>query len=284
VTQHDVPPDVRKRLAARLKELRPSGMTQQEAVALLLALQTGNNWSVSRLSKIETNEGRVLPDEIDELFAVYNVDDRVELDKLKRWARVAKAKGVWTQRRPGLPDNLNEFARAETRASKQRIWEPLLVPAQCQTPRFAAALITAMEPDLTSDEVATRVEARMARQNVEQELVVILDEDVLQRRIEPIEVWVEQLRHLTDMVGAGRLVLRVIPRSAGPHPGHAGWFVLLSFADPEYQDRGYTDGPGGSLYLEDAEDVQRCSLTFDTLFEMALPEDETVKLILDLID
>lgn len=282
MAQHDVPPDVRKRLAARVKQLRPADMTQPNAVALLQALNTGNSWSVSKLSKIENNQARVLPDELDELFAVYRIDDLGELAKLKRWARAAKR--GWTQRRPGLPENLTEFAAAEMHADRQCIWEPLLLPAQCQTAGFAEALIKAMEPTLTPDEVATRVHARMARQNAEQELVVVLDEDVLRRKVAPAEVWIGQLRHLIDMVHSGRLDLRVIPRSVGIHPGHAGWFALLSFANPDFPDRGYTDGRGGSLYLEDPDDVAGCSQTFDTLYNLALPGDETISLIDDIIE
>lgn len=285
MAQHnDVPPDVRKRLAACVKALRPVDMTQPNAVALLKDLGTGNNWSVTKLSKIETNQARVLPDELDELFAVYGIDDPDQLAKLKRWARAAKSKRRWTQRRPGLPENLTEFAAAETHANRQCIWEPLLIPAQCQTGSFAEALIKAMEPDLTPDEVATRVQARMARQHAEQELVVVLDEDVLRRAVTPAEAWIGQLQHLIDMVRSGRLTLRVIPRSVGIHPGHAGWFALLSFANPDFPDRGYTDGRGGSLYLEDPDDVAGCSRTFDTLYKLALPEDETINLIRDLIE
>lgn len=52
---------------------------------------------------------------------------------------------------------------------------------------------------------------------------------------------------------------------------------------PDDADFAYIDGPGGNLYLEDADDVRGCTLTFGHLRGIALNPAESVMLINRLI-
>ncbi|NUT49718.1 MAG: XRE family transcriptional regulator [Saccharothrix sp.] len=231
---------------------------------------------------------RIQPDVVEDLLAVYGHDDPEELVKLKLWARVARDKGYWQKGRRGLPDNMADFGEYEERAAVQRVWEPLLVPGLCQTERYARAVITGIEPSIEHDELERRVAARMARQAVltredPQELWVLLDERVLRARIGSIPVRVEQLRRLVELASWSNVTLRVVGAAAGAHPGLSGWFTIFGFHE-DTPDIGYTDGPGGSLYLADSEDVRRRTLTFGHLLGIALTPADSIALISEVID
>jgi hypothetical protein len=74
------------------------------------------------------------------------------------------------------------------------------------------------------------------------------------------------------------VTLQVVGADAGAHPGLSGWFSIFEFPD-DTADIGYTDGPGGSLYLEDSEDVRRCTLMFGHLLGIALTPADSITLI-----
>lgn len=283
-----IPTNVRKKLAARLKELRGDNR-QEDVVRALLDSSEGSRWSVTKLSRIENNQARVQPDEVEDMLGVYGHEDPEELAKLKQWAKAARQKGRWQQRRRDLPENLMDFVEYEDRADVQRVWEPLLVPALCQTPEYASTVITGLDPSVDQEELLRRIEARMARQVVltredPQELWVLLDERVLTQRLGSASVRTRQLRRLVEMAGWTNVTLQVVAEDMAPHPGLSGWFSLLEFPNPDDADIGYTDGPGGSLYLEDDDDVRRCTLTFGHLLGIALTPTESIKMINSLIE
>jgi hypothetical protein len=287
VATDNIPPNVRKRLAARIKELR-ADRRQEDVVRALLAVPGSGKWSVTKLSRMENDQARIQPDVVEDLLAIYEHDDPEELARLKLWARAARDKGYWQKGRRGLPDNMTDFGEYEERATVQRVWEPLLVPGLCQSEGYARAVITGIEPSIERDELDRRVATRMARQAVltredPQELWVLLDERVLRARIGSIGVRVEQLHRLVQLASWTNVTLRVVGADAGAHPGLSGWFSIFEFSD-DTADIGYTDGPGGSLYLEDVEDVRRCTLIFGHLLGIALTPADSITLISEVID
>jgi hypothetical protein len=286
VATENIPPNVRKRLAARLKELR-GDRRQEDVVRALQAIPGSGKWSVTKLSRMENDQARVQPDVVEDLLTIYGHDDPEELARLKLWARAARDKGYWQKGRRGLPDNMADFGEYEERAAVQRVWEPLLVPGLCQSVGYARAVIAGIEPSIEHDELERRVATRMARQAVltredPQELWVLLDERVLRARIGSVDVRVEQLRRLVQLASWSNVTLQVVGADAGAHPGLSGWFTIFGFSD-DTADVGYTDGPGGSLYLEDSEDVRRCTLMFGHLLGIALTPADSIALIGEVI-
>ncbi|MBW4719606.1 helix-turn-helix domain-containing protein [Saccharothrix obliqua] len=282
MTEENVPPNVRKRLAAELKALRGE-RRQEDVVRALLEIPGSGSWSASKLSKVENNQARVQPDEVEDLLAVFGVRDEELLSRLKLWAKAARRKGRWQQHGRDLPESIRDFVEYEELASVQRVWEPLLVPAMCQTAGYAASVILGLERSITEEELQRRVDARLRRQVVldredPQELWVLLDERVLRGVVGPREVRVEQLHHLVNLAARDNVTLQVVAAGAGPHPGLTGWFSLMEFPD-DSADIAYTDGVYGSLYLEDPEDVRGCTLVFGHLLGIALTTTESVALI-----
>jgi hypothetical protein len=75
------------------------------------------------------------------------------------------------------------------------------------------------------------------------------------------------------------VALRVGPFAAGLHPGLDGPFTLMEFADSRDPDLVYVEGQAGPLFLDAAEDVQRCRNMFDYLDKTALVPTESAALL-----
>lgn len=278
----NVPPNVRKRLASELKALR-GDRKQEDVVRALLAIPGSGRWSASKLSKIENNQARIQPDEVEDVLNVLGVEDEEVRARLKLWARVARRKGHWQQRGRDLPENIRDLVDYEARASVLRFWEALVVPAPCQTPQYAAGVIRGFEPSITDEELARRVNARSGRsilpgREEPQEWWILLDERVLRGRVGSPADHVGQLRYLVELASLDNVTLQVVAADVGAHPGLTGWFELLEFAD-DSPDVAYTDGIYGSVYLEDAEDVRRCTLLFGHLLGIALNPADSIALV-----
>ena len=138
----------------------------------------------------------------------------------------------------------------------------MVIPGLLQTPYYTRALINGSNPGIAFDVVERRVLARMARQQVllrpnPLQLHVILDESILERRVGSASVIRGQLHRLLDTAEADHVTLQVLPKSVGATPAVNGPFSILTLPDP-IPDFGYTEAPGGAVYIEDRNDVRTC--------------------------
>ena len=76
--------------------------------------------------------------------------------------------------------------------------------------------------------------ARQARLTGENALILdaVISETVLRRSIGGVAVMREQLEHLIKMAERPNITIRLLPFSAGAHPGLDGAFSVLEFPDP----------------------------------------------------
>jgi hypothetical protein len=94
---------------------------------------------------------------------------------------------------------------------------------------------------LLEDEVARRVELRLARQRMvfeedDRPLVSrVIAETALAWLIGGTDVMREQLNHLADLAARPGIKLQVLPTTVGAHTGVEGTFTILS-APPELED------------------------------------------------
>ncbi|MDT0305521.1 DUF5753 domain-containing protein [Streptomyces sp. DSM 44917] len=118
-------------------------------------------------------------------------------------------------------------------------------------------------------------------------LRVVLDEAVLRRRIGGPAVMAEQLRHLAEAAELPNVLLRVMPFTAGEHPGVlSGAFVVLRF--PQYGEGRksepptvYADGYTGDLYRDKPNEVERYDTAFEGIWKKSLTEQASRRLITD---
>lgn len=272
-------PTVRRReLGALLRALRTGkGLTVEQVAERLLC-------SPSKVSRMETGHRGATPRDVRDLCDLYGVTDEAERDRLMSLAREGKRQGWWQSY--DLP--YSTYVGLEAEAARASGFHSSVVPGLLQTADYARAIHEAAvpevsTPELTPDIIDQRVEARIRRQAVltKQDPLIfssVMDEAVLHRLVGGPSVMMAQLKQLTDMAELGNVTLQVIPYSRGAHPALESTFYILDFnaAVPSVV---YVEGLVGWIYLERAEDIRRYRRVYDYLARIALPPEESVKLI-----
>ncbi|HEX5114966.1 MAG TPA: helix-turn-helix transcriptional regulator [Pseudonocardiaceae bacterium] len=261
----------RRRLAAELRRLRDQAQLTIDDVAEKLKC------SASKISRIETGHNGVSPRDARELLRLYGLPgDQVEA--LVQLAREARKKGWWHSYQEAFT---GAFVGLEAEASSLRAYQALLVPGLLQTEDYTRAVIRAARPDATVAQVETRVQARLARQQLLTEadppqFWAVIDEAVLCRPVGGPRVMREQLRWLADRAALPHVTIQVLPFSAGAHAGMEGPFLILGFPEQADPDVVYVDNTTAGIYLEDPAEILRYTLMFDHLRAAALGPDDSL--------
>ncbi|MFH0519263.1 Scr1 family TA system antitoxin-like transcriptional regulator [Streptomyces sp. M41] len=180
------------------------------------------------------------------------------------------------------PDHFAEAAEAEAGAVAIRQYAPMLVPGLLQTPAYARAVTRAYGPTAPEEIIHERVEARMARTRLLDDptkplLWAVLDEAALRRVTGGRAVMAEALRHVADLVRGGRVIMQVLPFSAGEHTAMEGSLKLMDFEDAP--PLGYFEGVGSGRLEDDPATVARLRFTFELLTASALSPQKSLALI-----
>jgi transcriptional regulator with XRE-family HTH domain len=261
----------RRRLAAELRRLRDQAQLTIDDVAEKLKC------SASKISRIETGHNGVSPKDARELLRLYGLPgDQVEA--LVQLAREARKKGWWHAYHEAFT---GAFVGLEAEASSLRAYQALLVPGLLQTEDYTRAVIRAARPDATAAQVETRVQARLARQQLLTEVDppqfwAVVDEAVLCRPVGGTRVMREQLRSLAERATLPHVTIQVLPFSAGAHAGMEGPFLILGFPEQADPDVVYVDNTTAGIYLEDPAEILRYTLMFDHLRAAALGPDDSL--------
>ncbi|MER5569795.1 helix-turn-helix transcriptional regulator [Streptomyces goshikiensis] len=267
----------RRRLGAELRRLRrAAGMTAQQVAGRLLVSQ-------SKISLLETGRRAINPRDVRDVCELYEVTDQSFVAALMRMASESGRQGWWVAY-GDVPYSV--FVGMETEAASIHSYEPLVIPGLLQTPAYAAAVIREMNPHITAEEVATRLEVRLRRQHRAHHparslrLWVVLDESVLHRAVGTAETMREQLEHLHLLSAQPHVTTQVLAHGAGAHPGVSGQFSILTFPDSDggavYLERFTSD-----LYLEKPADRRPYQFMYDHLQAQALGPEQSREFIHD---
>lgn len=193
-------------------------------------------------------------------------------------AALAADDGRAQQNGHSVPSHLTHFASLEQGATELRTWETLAISGLLQTASYATAVESTSLMASSSEEVARRVEFRLARQAVlyrEPEplrLYALLDHSVLLRTTGDEGVMSAQIDHLQEMADLPNVDIRVTPLNdqvfAGP-----GTFRLIS--GPSLVPYiATTENLAGVQYLESPSVVSAYAALFEHLWSrsLALPE------------
>ncbi|MHC5903871.1 helix-turn-helix domain-containing protein [Streptomyces sp. S6] len=186
------------------------------------------------------------------------------------------------QAKSKYPEHFDEAFEAEAIAIAIRHYLPLLIPGLLQTPEYAEALFRTYRPMATDAEIEKLVADRMERTRLLDNpttpaLWVVLDEAAIRRPVGGPAVMAAALRHVAEMIRRRRVIVQVLPFSAGAHAGMGGSLKLMDFEDAP--PLCYTEGlEMGKLEDDPATIVQR-ALTFNLLQAAALPITESLALI-----
>ncbi|MFD5318441.1 helix-turn-helix transcriptional regulator [Streptomyces sp. NPDC127098] len=182
------------------------------------------------------------------------------------------------------PDYYATVAELEKHAETYSIFTQLHLPGLVQTEEYIRALTRSAHPFATAEEIEKRVSGRVDQQKMilsdatAPELWFTVHEAALRLPMGGPEL---MRRQLDRIVALGRdhhrVLLQVMPFSAGPNPLIHGTVVLLTF--PDAPPVAYTEGSFSGQLIEEPTLVAQYFRAYDHLRAIALPPGPSLKLI-----
>ena len=269
---------LKKRLGAFLREVRQRADKSMDEAADHLRTKRPT------VSRYET--GEVLPvwSTVHMLLTFYDATDE-DLLRATRLFEAANDEPRSVRLPAGASKAFRKLVNAEREAVRERQLAPFVIPGLLQTRRYARALLEAgcafHDPDMRLESV---VAARMNRQRPlygpdAMAFHALIDEAAIRREIGGAEVLCEQLEHLLVMAERPNITLQVIPYSAGAYGTMNGSFTIVDYPEPDTVPGVYLEYPAGGTWVDNADDVQRFTTTFDQVAVRALSPADTPHVI-----
>ena len=261
----------RRRLASEMRRLRrESGKTREEAARFA-------DIAPATVSRIEAAVHAPKVADIMALCKFYGLDDE-RTEVLVTLARQSRQRGWWHQYSGSIPEWFEVYVGLEEEASEILTYESEAVPGLLQTERYMRAILLADIRVPAEEEVERQVSLRLKRQERmtggdAPKMWAVLNEAVIRRQVGGSETFLEQLEHITTLSRLNHINVVVLPYSAGAHPSMDGPCNVLRFPEPADPDVVYVQYRRGSIYLEDAADVDAYLDLFDHLRSRALSPD-----------
>jgi transcriptional regulator with XRE-family HTH domain len=270
----------RRRLGIELRRLREAAGKTIDQVAQVLEC------SDSKVSRIENGQVSASPRDVRDMLAFYGVEHE-RREELVEFARTARKKGWWEaySETDAVP-----LVGLEVAADRILAYEPMAIHGLLQIQEYARALIHAVQPELSEDQLQRRVGLRMIRQELlarsdPPEFILMLEECALRRPIGGPAVLRAQLGHLSSVMGSlPSLTLQVLPLTLGAHAAMEGPFALYQFSEPTDPDVVYFERATSDLYLESPQQVERYGRAFERLRAVALSPTRSSLLLESLLD
>ena len=250
-------------------------MTAEQVAERLLVSQ-------SKISRLENGRRSISQRDVRDLCGVYEVEDQRIVDSLMQMAKDSRQQGWW-HAFGDIPYSV--YIGLETDAESLRVYEPQVVSGLLQTRPYAEAIVRGGSPETSEAEIEKRVQVRLRRQDriaADQDplrLWVVLDEAALRRVVGSRQVMREQLERIVELCQLPHVTVQVVPFEVGAHPGLAGHYAILEFADTADSSVVYIEGVTSDLYLEKAQDVQKYTVMYEHLRAQALNVDQSLRLI-----
>ncbi|MEU1159944.1 helix-turn-helix transcriptional regulator [Streptomyces sp. NPDC005921] len=250
-------------LGAELRHARErKGLSQAELGQRLFV-------SGSYVGQLEAGTRRMLPDLARLLDEVLTTDGFF----MRNCRAAAKSK---------YEDHFADVAEIEAQTTAIREYAPLLIPGLLQTPAYARIVNRAYAPTAPEEVIQEWTEGRMERTRLLDHptkplLWAVLDEAALRRETGGRAVMAEALRHIADLSRRNRVIMQVLPLSAGAHAGMAGALKLMEFEDAP--PLAYLEAVRTGRLEDDPATVTQLRFLFDLLAASALSQEKSLALI-----
>ena len=205
-------------LGAQLRRLREVAGVTRDAAAYHIRV------SGSKISRLEMGRMSFKERDVSDLLDLYTVDSATKIKLVQLTART-NAIPWWQEYRDVVPDWFQVYVGLEEAAASIRNYEVQFVPVLLQTEEYARAVLVQGSPNLTPEEVDSRVAVCVGRQELlvrenPTRLWAIVDEAALRRPMGGRNVLAGQISHLIDAVSVPNITLQVLPfrhgRARGP--------------------------------------------------------------------
>ncbi|GAA3525263.1 helix-turn-helix domain-containing protein [Streptomyces osmaniensis] len=173
-------------------------------------------------------------------------------------------------------------AELERLATRFCDWAPAVMPGLLQTPAYTRAIYLASNPLATDQYIDQMVGLRQERAQILADATrpvywAILHETVLRVPVGSSAVMAEQLDHVATMVRERKVLVQVLPFSAGAHPQMGKMMTLMQFEDAP--PTAYTEGVFSGSLLDDPAVVNQTQADYDLLRGAALSLEASLALI-----
>lgn len=133
-------------------------------------------------------------------------------------------------------DYFEAAAEAEQEATSIKQYVIGLIPGLLQLPEYNETLVRAFDPMVSKERLTELVEQRAARAEIFENPTTplywaVLDEAALRRPVGSAETMAKNLRHIAAMARSGRIIIQVMPFSAGAIGVWQGSSKLMYFSD-----------------------------------------------------
>lgn len=255
-----------RRLGRKLREARISaGYRSQQEFGTVI------NMHRTAVTKIESGTRQISSDLLRKWCELCHVD--YELYE-------ASARLAWVSEASPVPEWFKDFRRAQVLAHTIRTWHMSFIPGLLQIPDYTRALHegAGTPDDLIEERVAARIDLQqqtIERRPVPVNLIAVMDEAVLHRRVGSEEVRFKQLTHLAEQGKRKHIGIQVVPASRGANAGNVGAFTIASLDDADVMLMGTVED-----VTTDKRPVIRAGIAiFDRVRLDALSGPESLELI-----
>ncbi|WP_216214671.1 DUF5753 domain-containing protein [Amycolatopsis aidingensis] len=276
------PTAIKRWIALEARRLREAAGYDRAAAAERIGKAT------TVIAHIETARNLPAPADLEILLDLYGVPDHVPLfrDMIKR----AKRGQDWWIKFTSVPEYLTLYLGLETGAARISSVDLHIVPGLFQTRDYAFAILGPPGQRMSDEEIAARVDLRMARQELlnrsenPPQVWSVLDEGALRRQVGGPAVMRDQLRHLAQLTEQPNIEIQVLPFTAGTHPATDGTFTILDYPPEFVGDPGtvYIENRRGGLYYETTEELRDFRNVFERLQIQAEKPERSREFILNL--
>ncbi|GGP33422.1 helix-turn-helix domain-containing protein [Streptomyces calvus] len=173
-------------------------------------------------------------------------------------------------------------AELERLATEICEYAPAVVPGLLQTREYARAMFLAGNPFATDEYIEELLKGRMDRTRLLRDATrpvywVVLHEAVLRVAVGGAATMAHQLDHIAAMTGERKVLLQVLPFSAGAHPAMGKMMWLLEFEDSP--PTVYTEAVLSGNLLDEPALVKRIRASYDHIRAAALSPEASLALI-----
>lgn len=267
---------VRRQLGRELRALREAARkTRDDVAAASIA-------SVAKLARIESGQTPVKLADVRELCRLYEAAAPIS-EALAEMALATSKEAWWEEYGSGPPRWFGMYLSLEAVASRITTFEPNLVYGLFQTADYAREVERAVNPEAPEETIENFVAVRMARQERVFErrdpprITVVLGEQALNPAVGNHGLMSAQIDHLRHRSIAPGVEVRILPFTAGLHPGVFGAFSLLDFDDPNDPPVAYLETYDAARYPEAPPQVARFRRRLELIHEKSIPLEEYLR-------
>jgi len=242
-------------------------------------------WSLSKMNRIEKAKSGISTNDLKALLRHYGITDKKRTDELVTLARDARQSPWWKRYSDVAPPALLGLIDYESAASAIRQFETIFVPGILQTEEYASAVLQVFyDEESAPDKVAALVDLRTRRRELVNsenapKFSFVLDESVIHRRVGSPAITSRQLMRLVDVGNQSNVTIRVVPFTAGLHPGMKGPFEVVQFEDTPDENMVFLEGPRDDIIIDDPKETKIYLEAFEHITEISLGPSESLDLL-----